>query len=128
MDNSTVTDSVAQKRDTVNGNVRESNTNDKNAGNGSELIKLYIEELNDVNSDGTIKRVYQLQNIESQHPNDRVQEKSLAPSASTADVNTISQLYALVKASDKKSTSKVVNEDGSLKVVYHGRGRNSTIS
>ena len=128
MDNSTVTDSVAQKGDTVNSDVRESNTNDTNVGNGSELIKHYVEELNDVNSDGTTKRVHQLRNIESQQSNDRVQGKPLAPSASTADVNTISQLYALVKASDKKSTSKVVNEEGSLKVVYHGRGRSSTIS
>lgn len=100
-------------------------------GSGRELIKLYVEELNDVNSDGTIKRAYQLQNIENQQSNDRVQEKSLAPSASTADVNTISQLYALVKASDKnfssKSASKVVNEDGSPKVVYHGTGERFTV-
>ena len=100
-------------------------------GSGRELIKLYVEELNDVNSDGTIKRAYQLQNIENQQSNDRVQEKSLAPSASTADVNNISQLYALVKASDKnfssKSASKVVNEDGSPKVVYHGTRERFTV-
>lgn len=33
-------------------------------GNGKELLKLYVEELNDVGSDGTIRRAYQLQNIE----------------------------------------------------------------
>ncbi len=32
-------------------------------GSGRELLKLYVEELNDVNSNGTIKRAYQLQNI-----------------------------------------------------------------
>ena len=35
-------------------------------GNGKELLKLYVEELNDVGSDGTIRRAYQLQNIENQ--------------------------------------------------------------
>lgn len=93
-------------------------------GNGKELLKLYVEELNDVNSDGTIKRAYQLQNIESQQMSDRVQEKSLAPSASTADIYTVSQLFNLVKASDKnfspREASKVVNEDGTPKVMYHG--------
>lgn len=93
-------------------------------GNSKELLKLYVEELNDVNSDGTIKRAYQLQNIESQQMSDRVQEKSLAPSASTADIYTVSQLFNLVKASDKnfspREASKVVNEDGTPKVVYHG--------
>lgn len=93
-------------------------------GNGRELVKLYVEELNDVNSDGTIKRAYQLQNITKQQLNDRVQANTLAPSASTADTYTVSQLFELVKSLDKNfkpnEVSKVVNEDGTPKVVYHG--------
>ncbi len=100
-------------------------------GNGKELLKLYVEELNDVNNDGTIKRAYQLQNIESQQMSDRVQEKSLAPSASTADIYTVSQLFNLVKTSDKnfspREASKVVNEDGTPKVVYHGTSDDFTV-
>ena len=49
-----------------------------NMGNGPEILKLYIEELNDVNADGTMKRAYQLQNIENQQLNDRVQGKNLS--------------------------------------------------
>ena len=100
-------------------------------GKGKELVKLYIEELNDVNSDGTMKRAYQLQNIENQQLNDRVQDKSLAPSASTADVDTISQLFDLVKQKEKnfnpKTSSKIVNEDGTPKVVYHGTSEKFTV-
>lgn len=50
-------------------------------GNGRELLKLYVEEINDVNQDGTIKRAYQLQNIQKAAPASvRVQGTPLAPS------------------------------------------------
>lgn len=92
-------------------------------GNGRELLKLYVEEINDVNQDGTIKRAYQLQNIKSQQLNDRVQDKSLAPSALTADTYTVSQLFSLVKSLDKnfqpRESSKVVNEDGTPRRMYY---------
>ena len=68
--------------------------------NGKELLKLYVEE-NDVGDD----RIVNCKNIESQQLNDRVQEKSLAPSASTADVNIVSQLFDFVKSFNKKSLS-----------------------
>ena len=100
-------------------------------GNGREILKLYIEELNDVNADGTMKRAYQLQNIENQQLNDRVQGKTLAPSASTADIDTIADLFAVVKQKDKnfnpKASSKIVNEDGTPKVVYHGTSEKFTV-
>lgn len=101
-------------------------------GNGIELLKLYVEELNDVNSDGTIKRSYQLQNITNQQLNDRVQDNALAPSASTADTHTISQLFSLVKNCDKNFKPKPVNplllnEDGTPKVVYHGTDAEFTV-
>lgn len=100
-------------------------------GNGRELVKLYVEELNDVNSDGTIKRAYQLQNITKQQLNDRVQGNTLAPSASTADTYTVSQLFDLVKRLDKNfkpnEVSKVVNADGTPRVVYHGTDSDFTV-
>ncbi len=128
-------------------------------GNGRELIKLYVEELNDVNSDGTIKRAYQLQNIikssiktmieDNQQQLDVIGSESTslpAPSAiadnqrlsakgsgsaSLAQSSqpllmqyTVSQLFQLVKQNDTnfnpKPVGKVVNEDGTPKVVYHG--------
>ncbi len=95
-------------------------------GNGNELIKLYVEELNNINTDGTIKRAYQLQNI-SKAPvaSVRVQGKSFSSLTNTtgADTYTVSDLFNLVKQYDKnfkpKQVSKVVNEDGTPKVVYH---------
>lgn len=100
-------------------------------GSGKEILKLYVEELNDVNNDGTIKRAYQLQNIESQQMSDRVQDKSLAPSDSTADIKIVSQLFAVVKAFDKnfkpKPVSRVVDEDGMPKIMYHGSPNEFTV-
>ena len=85
-------------------------------GKGKELVKLYIEELNDVNSDGTVKRAYQLQNIENQQSGVQGSGKNLSPITQTADVNTVSQLFNLVKQKDKnfnpKPSSTLVNENG----------------
>ncbi len=97
-----------------------------------EIGKLYVEELNDVNSDGTIKRAYQLQNIENQQLNARVQDKSLAPSTSTADVDIVSDLFSVVKQKDKDFNPKEVNpaflnEDGTPRIVYHGTSEKFTI-
>ena len=96
-------------------------------GNGNELIKLYVEELNDINNDGTIKRAYQLQNIvKAPAASVRVQNNipSSLTSTASADTYTVSQLFDLVKSYDKNfkpgNASKVVNDDGTPKVVYHG--------
>ena len=100
-------------------------------GNGRELIKLYVEELNDVNSDGTMKRAYQLQNIENQQLEVRSSGNIRSSIMPTADVNTVSDLFNLVKAFDKnfspKEASKVVNADGSPRVMYHGTSESFTV-
>lgn len=100
-------------------------------GKGKELVKLYIEELNDVNSDGTVKRAYQLQNIENQQSGVQGSGKNLSPITQTADVNTVSQLFNLVKQKDKnfnpKSSSKIVNEDGTPRTMYHGTPNEFTV-
>lgn len=95
-------------------------------GNVKELLKLYVEELNDVGSDGTIRRAYQLQNIENQRLSAKGSGASpLASSQATADVRTISDLFSVVNSKDKnfhpKPVSKaLLNADGTPKAFYHG--------
>ena len=50
-----------------------------NSGNGDEIIKMYVEELNDVNGDGTITK--------APMASVRVQGKSHSPLTSTTDAN-----------------------------------------
>lgn len=68
-------------------------------GHGKELLKLYVEELNDANSNDDIKRAYQLLNIEKQQSGVTGSKNvnSNSPSTQTAVVKTISELYTLVK-------------------------------
>ncbi len=94
-------------------------------GNGPELLKLYVEEMNDPNNAGTAKRAYQLQNIESRQLGAKGSgQNALAQSEPTADINTVADLFAAVKSKDShfnpQSASKVVDEDGRPLVVYHG--------
>ena len=111
-------------------------------GNGNEVLKLYVEELNDVNSDGTIKRAYQLQNINKVPMQNivkapvasvRVQGNSPSSLTNTTSANsyTVSQLYDIVKRFDKSfnpsEAGKVINADGTPKVVYHGTSEKFTV-
>lgn len=101
-------------------------------GKGPEMLKLYVEEMNDVNKEDTGKRSYQLQNIENQQLSVTGSGKSLAVSFSTADVNTISDLVrAVKKTGDLKSAKPVsplmLNADGTPKVMYHGSPANFTV-
>ena len=96
-------------------------------GNGKEVIKLYVEELNDVNNDGTITRAYQLQNItKAPLASVRVQGKSLSSLTNTLSANTytVSQLFNIVKRVDANfnpnDVSKVINADGTPKIMYRG--------
>lgn len=94
-------------------------------GNGPELLKLYVEELNDVNSEDDIRRAYQLQNIEKkQFAVTGSTKNSFSRISQTANIVTVSDLHALVKQYDKnfnpKSASEVVDKNGEPLVVYHG--------
>ena len=66
-------------------------------GNGAEILKLFVEEMYDPTSKGTNKRAYQLQNIEKQQPAVTGSGKSLAVSKQAVAVNTVADLFALVK-------------------------------
>ncbi len=96
-------------------------------GNGPEILKLYVEEMNDLNTVDSSKRAYQLQNIEkASTASVRVQGKTLSSVTNTANaVQTVADLFASVKSRDKNFHPKAVdpallNGDGSPKVFYHG--------
>ena len=97
------------------------------SGNGTELIKMYVEEMRNPNTNGTDKRSYQLQNI-AKAPTASVRVQDNIPSSLTntvsANVYTISDLFKIVKQFDKNfnpvPSSKVVNEDGTPKIMYRG--------
>ena len=78
-------------------------------GDGVELLKLYVEEMNNPNTNDTSKRAYQLQNIEKQQL--KVQGSPMvSPIIQTAVVNTVSDLFSLVKHHDKNFNPNKVNE------------------
>lgn len=101
-------------------------------GSGPVLLKLYVEEMNNPNSAATGKRAYELQNIEYQQPG--VKGSGVTPSLITqaADIRTIADLHAAVKARDRRFSAGravdpvLLNEDGTPKVFYHGTGANFT--
>ena len=95
-------------------------------GNGPEIIKLYVEEMNNPNTQSTGKRAYQLQDVEKYQPTGKSSQKSassISPVA-TGNIKTIADLFAAVKQKDARfnpnQASKVVNADGTPKAVYHG--------
>lgn len=93
-------------------------------GSGPVLLKLYVEEMNDPNQAGTSKRAYELQNIECRQLNVKGSRSRASLIITAADVKTVADLFQAVKYYDKnfnpKQASKVVNADGTPKVVYHG--------
>lgn len=92
-------------------------------GNGPEVLKLYVEEMNDPNQADTAKRAYQLQNIERQQSGAKGSDRSPSPVIRTADIQSVADLFQAVKARDKafapRAASKVVDGDGKPLVVYH---------
>lgn len=79
-------------------------------GNGPELLKLYVEEMNDPNRKNTTKRAYQLQNIENAFAvNGGVQGQAPSSLANTANaIHTVSDLFAAVKAREANFQPKPV--------------------
>ena len=95
-------------------------------GSGPEVIKLYVEEMNNPNASGTDKRAYQLQNIEKYRPTGRGSHNNASPiSPALAGIGyTVADLAQYVNRKDldysPKYPSKIVNVDGSPKIMYHG--------
>ena len=102
-------------------------------GNGPEVLRLYVEEMNNPATEVTSKRAYQLQNIEKAfNASVRVQgnASSSLTNASNA-VHTVADLFAAVKTYDSNfspnPSSKIANADGTPKVMYHGSPAQFTI-
>ncbi len=94
-------------------------------GKGREVLKLYVEEMNDPSKEDTSKRAYQLQNVEKYRPTGKSSQNSASSISPVAgNVVTVADLLAYVKQTDKNFNpnlpSAVVNADGTPKVVYHG--------
>ena len=101
-------------------------------GNGPEVLKLFVEEMNNPNSSDTNKRAYQLQNIEKYRAAEKSSQKTASSISSAAGtVHTVADLFAYVKSQDSRFApnppSKVVNADGTPKVVYHGTNAEFTV-
>ncbi len=95
-------------------------------GNGPEVLKLYVEEMNDPNQRDTRMRTYHLQNIENQQTGAKGSGNILSLVTQPAGKVNVSDLFTYVKQKDRnfnpKPSSKVVNPDGTPMVVYHGTG------
>lgn len=101
-------------------------------GKGPEIIKLYVEEMNNPNSRDTNKRAYQLQNIEKYRPAGKSSQNTASSRRpATGIIHTVADLFAAVKRMDANFNpnpeSKVVNDDGTPKVVYHGTNKDFTV-
>lgn len=88
------------------------------------LLKLKVEELADEKSGQSVRRDYILQSIEEEPISESKRLSKAHQSDTGSSTVSISDLYALVKSYDKdfksQPSSKVVNEDGSPKVMFHG--------
>lgn len=92
--------------------------------NNSEYIAVttveeyYNESVNDVS-----RRAYNLKSIKIEPADGRLEKISTSPMSGTGSTISISDLYSLVKSNDKNfkeiPASKVVNEDGTPRIVYH---------
>ena len=87
--------------------------------------EYYNESVSDVS-----RRAYNLKSIKIEPADGRLEKISTSPMSDTGSTISISDLYSLVKSNDKNfkenPASKVVNEDGTPKVVYHGTTANFT--
>lgn len=95
-------------------------------GNGPEILKLYVEEMNDPNSNAFKKRGYQLQNIEVQQLGVIGSGNNPSLIRPTATIKSVADLFDTVKQLDSNFSpnelSFVVDSDGKPAVVYHQTG------
>ena len=102
-------------------------------GNGREVLKLYVEEMNDPNQTDTAKRAYQLQHIEKYQQSDaKGSGKFPSPVIQTTDINTVSDLFSYVKQKDSnfkpnRANTVLLNEDGTPKVFFHSTNADFTV-
>lgn len=91
-----------------------------------EVLRLYVEEMNNPAENGTGKRTYSMHNIEKAFvASGRVQGNAPSSRTNTTNVyNNVADLFAYVKQMDNSfkpnPQSAIVNADGTPKVMYHG--------
>ena len=96
-----------------------------NMGNGNEIIKLIVEEMNDPNSEDTNKRAYILRYIKiTPTASGRVQNNPSSVTNTANAINTVSNLFSLVKREDESFNPvdihpSMLNSDGTPMVLYH---------
>ena len=73
-----------------------------NADGSPEILKLYVEEMYNPSGTATLKRAYQLQNIESQQLEVTGSTNNRLAVSSTADIHTVADLFQAVKQRNKK--------------------------
>lgn len=89
------------------------------------LLKLFVEEALPNKGGEPFSRAYELKDIEkvADLSNGVLSQKGGLTEGKSTTINSISDLYSLVKSNDKdfkeNSASAVVNKDGTPKVVYH---------
>lgn len=87
------------------------------------LLKLFVEEAATRNGSDSFKRAYELKNIEKVDTRYGVQPQSDLSDGEVSTINTIADLFQLVKKKDPafqpKPASAVVDESGKPLVVYH---------
>ena len=93
-------------------------------GDGPAIVKLYVEEMYNPSQKDTNRRAYELQDIKYQQLDVNGSPLLASHIGTTAGCYTVADLYQGVKYYDRhfkpNPSSKVVNEDGTPKVVYHG--------
>ena len=94
-------------------------------GNGPEVLRLYVEEMNSYGKENTDKRAYNLQNIEKAFATrKRVQGGTFSPSANVPNaIVNVADLIAAVKVYDAnykpKPVSEVVDKGGKPLPMFH---------
>lgn len=101
-------------------------------GNGPEVLKLYVEEMNNPNVESTDKRAYQLQNVEKYQSTAKSSQKTASSISAGTGIHTVSDLFAVVKQKDKNFSPKAVdsvllNKDGTPRVFYHRTNADFTV-
>ncbi len=97
------------------------------------IAKTTVEEYLDTNSKTIKRKGYHLRAIKIETAGGRATEETSASTSrpDTVSINSISDLFNLVKTYDKefnpKPASKIVNEDGTPKVMYHGSNAKFTV-
>ena len=79
-----------------------------NIGDGEEILKLYVEEMNDPNAENTAKRAYSLQNIERQPSGVTGSPSRDSRISQTTAIHTVADLFAVVKSRDNNFKPNIV--------------------